>query len=87
MLRCISAFNPNFRLTGASFSLRIARETLLLQLLDSYFLDLGLPDLIRHPCRRICRLIYLHTLSLEYMNLLCASLSEPDISNASVGCF
>ncbi len=59
----------------------------LLQLLGAHLLDLRLPDLVRHPDRGSFGLVYLHPRSLEDMDLLGASLPEPDISVAPVGRF
>lgn len=59
----------------------------LLQLLGAYLLDLRLPDLIGHPGRGAGGLVYLHTLALEQVYLLRATLTEPDICIAPVGRF
>ncbi len=60
---------------------------ILLQLLCTYLLDLWLPDLFWHPGRGTGRLLNLNALSLEYVHLLRATLTEPDICNSSVCCF
>ena len=68
--------------------IRSSREASeLLQLLYANLLDLRLPDLVWHPCWGVGWLVYLHTLSLEYVYFLRASLTELDICKAPIGRF
>jgi hypothetical protein len=62
-----------------------AEASNLAQLLGAYLLDLGLPDLIRHPGRGALGLVHLHPRSFEEMHFLRAPLSEPDVFVAPVG--
>ena len=57
------------------------------QLLDAYFLDIGLPDLCRHPGRSVLGLLYLLPLSGEYVYFLCSPLPQSDVLNAYVSRF
>ena len=49
-------------------------------------LDLGLPDLLGHPFRRAPGLVHLHPFAREYMHLLRAPHSQPDVRVSPVGC-
>lgn len=57
------------------------------QLLDADLLCPGLPDLVWHPGRGALGLVHLHSLALEEMHLLGASLAEFDVRVAPVGRF
>ena len=56
----------------------------LFQHLHAYLLDQGFPDLIWHPGWRALGLLYLLPLSGEYVNFLCSSFSQLDISMAPI---
>jgi hypothetical protein len=56
------------------------------QLLGAHLLDLRLPDLVRHPGRGALGLVNLDPLALEEVHLLCASLPEPYVRIAPIGC-
>jgi hypothetical protein len=60
---------------------------LCLQHLGAHFLNLRLPDLIRHPGWCSLGLGHLDPLALEDVYLLCAFLPEPYVRVASVGNF
>jgi len=59
----------------------------LFQLLDTHFLDNGIPNLVLHPGGRTFGLVHLYPLVREYMHLLLAPLSEFDVYVTPVGCF
>jgi hypothetical protein len=62
-------------------------DSKLFQLLGANFLDLGLPDPVRHPGRGALGLINLNPIALEDVHLLRSPLPEPYVRVAPVGCF
>ena len=82
-----NSLSLSFRTLTAAFIMGTTKKSKLFKLLGAHLLDIGFPDLCRHPCWCVGRLFNLFPLSSEYVYFFRSPLPQSDILYAPISRF